>query len=284
MSKEKAASSGVQTPQGAGTSSYYRSHTATITRPSRLSWPYYSPLQLMLAHIPSRPSQDPMRPPPPWPAYPPNWQNGPLPPNMGYVPQPMYYPSPHYRPHTNGYHTGSSPVAQPYYCSPDGVASSSSSSVAKSSRNSSAQPPNSTSPTSTTNSVISCIDPHLDSGSELTEADVVAAVQAVLLQAESQEAAKKEKQQAEKEKQQRQLEIEMEMHTHDAGSSHDERDDGDSMNTNGELGMDSAMSGLHSYGSSLGRPEPMDHILTEDGEPMLNPGLFCFALIRLYGS
>ena len=101
----------------------------------------------------------------------------------------------------------------------------------------------------------------------------MAAVQAVLLHAESQEAAKKEKQQAEKEKQ-RQLEMEMEMHTHNAGSGHDERDDGDSMNTIGELGMNNAMSGLHSYGSSLGRPEPMDHILTEDGEPMLNPGLF----------
>ena len=133
---------------------------------------------------------------------------------------------------------------------------------------------------------MSCIDPHLDSGSELTEADVVAAVQAVLLQAESQEAAKKEKQQAEKEKQRQldmemELEMEMEMHTHDPRSSHDEHDDGDSMNTNGELGIDNAMSGLHSYGPSLGRPEPMEHILTEDGEPMLNPGLFVFALILI---
>lgn len=99
----------------------------------------------------------------------------------------------------------------------------------------------------------------------------MAAVQAVLLQAESQEAAKKEKQQqAEKEKQRR-LDLELEMHIRSAGSSHDERDDGDSMHTHGELGMDNAMSGLHSYGSSLGRPEPMEHILTEDGEPMLNP-------------
>ena len=131
---------------------------------------------------------------------------------------------------------------------------------------------------------MSCIDPHLDSGSELTEADVVAAVQAVLLQAESQEAAKKEKQQAEKEKQRQlemEMEMEMEMHTHDPRSSHDEHDDGDSTNTNGELGIDNAMSGLHSYGPSLGRPEPMEHILTEDGEPMLNPGLFVFALILI---
>lgn len=129
---------------------------------------------------------------------------------------------------------------------------------------------------------MSCIDPHLDSGSEITEADVVAAVQAVLLQAESQAAAKKEKQQAEIEKQrQLEMEMEMEMHTHHAGSSHDERDNDDSMNTNGELGMDNAMSGLHSYGSSLGRPEPMEHILTEDGEPMLNPGLVVSLLYSL---
>jgi hypothetical protein len=118
-----------------------------------------------------------------------------------------------------------------------------------------------------------CIDPHidLDSGSEITEADVVAAVQAVLLQAESQEAAKKGKEQAEKDKQ-RQLETEMDMHN-DTTSSHDEGGGGDSMNMNGGLGVEDAMSGLHSYGSSLRRPEPMEHILTEDGEPMLNPGL-----------
>jgi len=135
---------------------------------------------------------------------------------------------------------------------------------------------------------MSCIDPHLDSGSELTEADVVAAVQAVLLQAESQEAAKKEKQQAEKDKQRQlemEMEMEMEMHSHNSLSSHDELDDDDSMNTNGGLGMDNAMSGLHSYGSSLGRPEPMEHILTEDGEPMLNPGLFASLLyLFVYGS
>ena len=29
---------------------------------------------------------------------------------------------------------------------------------------------------------------------------------------------------------------------------------------------------LHDYSTSLERPEPMEHMLTEDGEPMLNPG------------
>lgn len=32
---------------------------------------------------------------------------------------------------------------------------------------------------------------------------------------------------------------------------------------------------IHGYGRQLERPEPMEHMLTEDGEPMLNPGLFC---------
>jgi hypothetical protein len=35
-------------------------------------------------------------------------------------------------------------------------------------------------------------------------------------------------------------------------------------------------SGLPGYGTPLERPEPMEHMLTEDGEPMLNPGLFTF--------
>jgi hypothetical protein len=30
--------------------------------------------------------------------------------------------------------------------------------------------------------------------------------------------------------------------------------------------------GLPGYGTPLQRPEPMEHMLTEDGEPMLNPG------------
>lgn len=31
-------------------------------------------------------------------------------------------------------------------------------------------------------------------------------------------------------------------------------------------------SNMHGYGPPLDRPEPMEHMLTEDGEPMLNPG------------
>lgn len=40
----------------------------------------------------------------------------------------------------------------------------------------------------------------------------------------------------------------------------------------GELSSNDKIDGSHGYGASLGRPEPMEHMLTEDGEPMLNPG------------
>lgn len=141
---------------------------------------------------------------PPWPDYPPSWQDGP------------YYQSPHYRPHTSGYHTGHSP-------SLDASASTS--------RNTSSQPPNAEDTLG--------IDPALDDdgGPHLTAADVVAAVRAVLLQAESEEKAKRQRE----EEEQRLL---LEQEEMDGGY--------DSM--------------------SLRRPEPMEHILTEDGEPMLNPG------------
>ena len=36
--------------------------------------------------------------------------------------------------------------------------------------------------------------------------------------------------------------------------------------------LEDRLNGLHDYSPSLERPEPMEHILTEDGEPMLNPG------------
>jgi len=44
--------------------------------------------------------------------------------------------------------------------------------------------------------------------------------------------------------------------------------DGDHMN---DRDLEDRLNGLHDYSPSLERPEPMEHILTEDGEPMLNP-------------
>lgn len=51
--------------------------------------------------------------------------------------------------------------------------------------------------------------------------------------------------------------------------------DGDMMSDNNR-DLEERLNGLHDYSSSLERPEPMEHMLTEDGEPMLNPGeSFC---------
>lgn len=41
----------------------------------------------------------------------------------------------------------------------------------------------------------------------------------------------------------------------------------------GHMISDSDNPDIHSYGRPLERPEPMEHMLTEDGEPMLNPGM-----------
>ncbi|KAF9567723.1 hypothetical protein CPC08DRAFT_517163 [Agrocybe pediades] len=155
------------------------------------------------AHIPAKPP-NPLQ-PPPWVNYPTSWQDSNLQPNMGpigYVPvqqpQAMYYPSRHYRPHTSTYSTTSTAT----------------------SRTSSSQPPQ-----SANSAPEPALDPNLDEErAEITEEEMVAVVQAMLRQAESEKQREREMREAQ------------------------------------------------SYGSSsLQRPEPMEHILTEDGEPMLNP-------------
>ncbi|KAF9478080.1 hypothetical protein BDN70DRAFT_68062 [Pholiota conissans] len=233
--KEKATNLPVHTYQGAptstGPSSYYRSHTATTT-------PYIPPRPTQLGLPTSSVRTDTT-----WPEYPPAWQNGTLPPSVGTIgyTMSMYYPSPHYRPHTNGYHTGRSPPPQP---PPPPLYHSTGPSPSTTSRNPSTQPPNSS---SLSESSVTCIDSELEGGSELTAADVVAAVQAVLLQAETVEKAKKQREKEEKERFLRGQGGES-----DAVGIGQSGDDEDEMNA------------LRGY-------EPMEHILTEDGEPMLNP-------------
>jgi hypothetical protein len=68
-------------------------------------------------------------------------------------------------------------------------------------------------------------------------------------------------------------------------SSHGARD----LNTGGDINMESPnelriATPDHHYHTPLhlSRPEPMEHILTEDGEPMLNPGLLHSFLQRFY--
>ncbi|KJA19248.1 hypothetical protein HYPSUDRAFT_901770 [Hypholoma sublateritium FD-334 SS-4] len=181
----------VKGKERAGPSSHYRWHTATTSRTPAPAQPaaFQPPLALPTSAVRTAPP----------------WHDGP-------------YQSPHYRPHTSGYHTGHSPPS------------------ASTSRNTSSQPPNAEDTL--------CIDPALDGdGPHLTAADVVAAVRAVLLQAESEEKAKRQRE----EEEQRML-LEQE-------------------------GYDPL---------ALRRPEPMEHILTEDGEPMLNPGASFLTLVAIH--
>ncbi|KDR85800.1 hypothetical protein GALMADRAFT_218883 [Galerina marginata CBS 339.88] len=293
--KEKDSSLSVQTHQGApthtGPSSYYRSHTVTIT-----------------PHIPPPHTVDPITttdlpistsrpvPVPPWPGYPTSWQNGVLPPNMGpigYIPIPIYYPSPHYRPHTNGYHAGHTVAYHPYSRPPmhalppplnDILANSATHPQASASRTASSLSANSitasqsqssasisassSASSSITDPGVPTLDPNLEE-SELTEAEVVAAVKAVLLQAETEEAAKKQRMREMAELEELQRRRSSGMQSPDRLSDFDGTDR-DSSELSIGIGLDDGLNGLHGY-SSLKRPEPMEHILTEDGEPMLNP-------------
>lgn len=52
-------------------------------------------------------------------------------------------------------------------------------------------------------------------------------------------------------------------------NSHGYMTDGDHIHSRD---LEDRLNGLHDYSPSLERPEPMEHMLTEDGEPMLNPG------------
>ncbi|KAF8893673.1 hypothetical protein CPB84DRAFT_1309415 [Gymnopilus junonius] len=239
----------VQTHQGApthaGPSSYYRSHTVTIS-----------------PHIPKPPISSKTG--PPWPEYP-TWQNGVLPPTMGPTGYISYYPSPHYRPHTSGYHTGPTSAYQSQVPPPHSSSSSSTSrnsSIPSNSSPSHTSASLSQSPPTISSDYMSPSDPtdpnfELEEQTELTEADVVAAVQAVLMQAESEEAAKKQRL---KELEERERLI--------GGGIRSESAHSDRASMSSPLSFAGLEAGLlHRYT----RPEPMEHILTEDGEPMLNP-------------
>jgi len=182
---------------------------------------------------------------PPWPGYP-HWPSGvPLlpPPHMSpisYIHHPICYPSPHYRPHTTAY---PSPSPSDSSQQPNGAGS----------RNSPSHPAVSSNDTSS----ISCIDPELDTHSELTAEDVVAAMRVVMsMQAESAENSQDD-------------ETKQNGHGYMTTS---QGLDGDHMMADNSRDLEDRLNGLHDYSSSLERPEPMEHMLTEDGEPMLNPG------------
>jgi len=150
----------------------------------------------------------------------------------------MCYPSPHYRPHTTAYPSPSPSDSSPL---PNGAGPTPLQTHSTDlSRNS----------PSHDSSGISCIDPKLDSHTELTAEDVVAAMRVVMsMQVVSAE------------------DDETKQNGHGYTTS-SRTLDGDHMN---DRDLEDTLNGLHDYSPSLDRPELMEHILTEDGEPMLNP-------------
>ncbi|KAF8167288.1 hypothetical protein B0H34DRAFT_792030 [Crassisporium funariophilum] len=251
--KEKAVNIPVQTHQGmptvTGPSTYYRQHTATTT-------PYMPPRIHQVNILTSS-----ARTAPPWPGYP-QWPTGAPPPNMGpisYIPHPMYFPSPHYRPHTTGYPSASPPPSSDPGLNLPGMGMrtpSQNTSSSDISRNSPSHLHSSAPPADSLD--INHIS-DLDNTSQLTAEDVVAAVRLVMnMQAESEEAAKKR-------------EEEEKVHGGYSRESQDMDEEDLRHSVPRSLDLDDALNGLHGYGSSFERPEPMEHMLTEDGEPMLNP-------------
>ena len=102
---------------------------------------------------------------------------------------------------------------------------------------------------------ISCIDSELDPHSGLTAEDVVAAMRVVMsMQAES---AAQDAQDHE---------------TKHGYMTTSQSLDEDHRIADNNRDLEDRLNSLHDYSSSLERPEPMEHMLTEDGEPMLNPG------------
>jgi hypothetical protein len=191
-----------------------------------------------------------------WTYHPHPWPDGSQPPFSYPIPGHLYYP--HYRSNS----VPSQPLNNRTHpeSTPNGL---------------NTQPPGSSnsSPTDTTSSkasgndgsTVQIIDPSLPSGSTtLTEQQVLAITEAAVKAV---------------------LEAE-------AGSSRAESRSGSvltSLHSEGETGEREEVSekptviepriaektgGLPGYGTPLQRPEPMAHMLTEDGEPMLNPGRF----------
>lgn len=240
--KENPSSVPVQAHQGiptaTGSSSYYRQHTALVN-------PYIPP---RFQHNQLDHQTSSARTAPPWSSYS-HWLNGvPLPPPshmspISYIHHPTCYPSPHYRPHTTAY-----PSPSPSDSSQHPSGAGTSTPLRTDSTDLSGNSPSHTAVSSNDSSSISCIDP--DSHSELTAEDVVAAMRVVMsMQVESAEDAQ------DHETKHGYLSA---SHSLD-GMADNNRDLEDKLNS------------LHDYSPSLERPEPMEHILTEDGEPMLNP-------------
>ena len=267
-------------PERAGRSSYYRQHTAMSTR----KYTQYSERGLVTtrvttAYAPPRMDSHYVQAAPPtsatrlnvatnWTYHPHPWPDGAQPPMAYPIASHLYY-SPHYRP--NGVAPQLLPNVGPHLPTQNGsamqppVSSPHSHSSSTDTRPSS----NTSDPSGQDPSTVQIIDPSLNpSGSTtLTEQQVLAITEAAVKAV---------------------LEAE-------AGSSCTASRSGSvltSLQSEGEMGerveevpeQPSTMEPrivektgrLPGYGTPLERPEPMEHMLTEDGEPMLNPGLCTF--------
>ena len=251
-------------PTPAGSSSYYRQHTALINRKfpfslSRLQFlspdpAYVLPrIQHKTQHYQLVHPTSSARTASPWPAYS-HWPSGvPPPPHMSaisYIHPPLCYPSPHYRPHTTAYPSSPSPSDSSQQPNGAGPRTPNSTDLSR----------NSPTHSSHDSSSISCaVDPELDSYAELTAEDVVAAMRVVMS-----------------------MQVKSAEHTQDHETNQNSHDftttsrslDGDHLNNRD---LEDRLNGLHDYSPSLDRPEPMEHVLTEDGEPMLNPGVSLYS-------
>ncbi|TFK42164.1 hypothetical protein BDQ12DRAFT_677731 [Crucibulum laeve] len=260
-------------PAAGGPSSYYRQHTMTMTPhiPPRSTTQYHIGLPESATRLNSAHS---------W-AFPHPWPVGTVPPNMapmGYPPIPppgtIYYPSPHYRQNGIVHPSVQPPQPQPQ---PPPIPNGTSHPHATSSNGSSNGGPSPVSdhPTSNGNHVEHHnIDPTLDNTDELTREAVQSALEALVKSTQAQ--------------------VDAHGLTHlengDAytvSSLSDTRDPSEGLSLDADandlehrdeehvatsLSLEDALNGIRtSYGQPLERPEPMEHLLTEDGEPMLNP-------------
>lgn len=190
-----------------------------------------------------------------WTYHPHPWPDGSQPPFSYPIPGHLYYPS-HYRsnsvPSQHQESTSNGHNTQPPGSSHSSPADTTSSKTSN--------------PSGKDSSTVQIIDPSLPSGTTtLTEQQVLAITEAAVKAV---------------------LEAE-------AGSSRAESRSGSvltSLHSEGETGerieevsekptvvephITEKTGGLPGYGTPLQRPEPMEHMLTEDGEPMLNPGQF----------
>ncbi|KAF5384806.1 hypothetical protein D9615_001091 [Tricholomella constricta] len=249
-----------------GPSSYYRQHTLTSTGPyvSRppIMDPHYAQIGLPTSATRLNAATH-------W-GYPHPWPDG-TPQQMSY--QQMYY-APHYRP--NGVTPPSVHQSPPTAALQQATQNGSATVAQRTSPQTSCPPHNMprdikppvdntcVSTPTTADSSIAALDPSLNpsESTTLTEEQVLEITQAAMkavLEAEA------ERSNAQSRADTASSPSYSEPDRSSTNASHENND------TARNLPIKDKSHAMHGYGLSLERPEPMEHMLTEDGEPMLNP-------------